>query len=64
MKQIIINETASSCGKKDKTRFVCPFCNEVLHMMISRGWVCECGEIIPFGMEKDDVNCTSHYEEH
>ncbi len=36
----------------------CPFCDEELHTKTSDGWVCQCGEMIPFGMEKDNgENC-------
>jgi hypothetical protein len=36
----------------------CPFCDEQLYSKTSDGWVCRCGEMIPFGMEKDDEeNC-------
>ncbi len=32
----------------------CPFCDEELSMKTPDGWTCRCGELIPFGMEKDD----------
>jgi hypothetical protein len=36
----------------------CPFCDEELKTRTGNGWTCGCGEMIPFGMEKDDEeNC-------
>jgi len=38
----------------------CPFCDKELRIKTSEGWVCACGENIPFGMEKDDQeNCAN-----
>ncbi len=38
----------------------CPICDEQLQFKIPGGWLCQCGEMIPFGMEKDDdENCAS-----
>jgi hypothetical protein len=42
------------CDNKDKTMLACPFCDEELLTKTSDSWVCQCGEMIPFGMEKDD----------
>jgi hypothetical protein len=40
----------------------CPFCDHVLQTKIPSGWLCRCGETIPFDLEKDDeencVNCS------
>ncbi len=37
---------------------ICPFCDEPLEMKTPLGWTCRCGEMIPFGLEKDnDENC-------
>ena len=36
----------------------CPFCDEHLETKTAAGWACCCGEMIPFGLEKDDEeNC-------
>ncbi len=38
---------------------VCPICDEQLQTKMLDGWLCQCGEMIPFGMEKDDhENCS------
>jgi len=38
----------------------CPFCDKVLVTESSIGWLCECGEVIPFGFEiNTDENCES-----
>jgi hypothetical protein len=36
----------------------CPICDERLETRTDQGWECKCGELIAFGMEKDDdENC-------
>jgi len=38
----------------------CPLCDEHLETKTAEGWACRCGEMIPFGLEKDDdENCES-----
>jgi hypothetical protein len=45
--------------RKDTLMLACPFCDKELRTKTSDGWVCGCGESIPFGMEKDDEeNCS------
>ena len=31
----------------------CPLCDKTLLTQTSEGWQCECGELIPFGLEID-----------
>lgn len=31
----------------------CPFCENMLSVQTTKGWQCECGELIPFGLETD-----------
>ncbi len=31
----------------------CPFCEQALHERTSEGWMCACGETIPYGFERD-----------
>jgi len=40
----------------------CPFCDEQLQLKTSDGWNCQCGEMIPFGMEKDDEESCARCE--
>lgn len=36
----------------------CPFCDKTLSNQTSGGWLCECGELVPFGFELDAAeNC-------
>ena len=36
----------------------CPFCETALSAQTTDGWQCECGELIPFGLETDSgENC-------
>ena len=36
----------------------CPFCENALSVQTTKGWQCECGELIPFGLETDSSeNC-------
>ena len=36
----------------------CPFCERLLKEKNADGWNCECGECIPFGLEREDEeNC-------
>ncbi|MBI4687325.1 MAG: hypothetical protein HY756_06045 [Nitrospirae bacterium] len=36
----------------------CPICDNILKNHTPEGWQCECGELIPFGFEKDaEENC-------
>lgn len=36
----------------------CPFCENMLSVQTTKGWKCECGELIPFGLETDsNENC-------
>lgn len=36
----------------------CPFCERPLSDQHTDGWLCKCGETIPFGLEKDsNENC-------
>lgn len=45
---------------KDAIMLACPICDEKLQMQTPDGWLCQCGEMIPFGMEKDDdENCAN-----
>jgi hypothetical protein len=38
----------------------CPICDEQLQFKILGGWLWQCGEMIPFGMEKDEgENCAT-----
>lgn len=38
----------------------CPICDRPLTNQLQNGWICRCGETIPFGLEKDsDDNCDS-----
>ncbi len=38
----------------------CPICDAELKEKTSAGWACRCGELIPFGMERDDEeNCSN-----
>jgi hypothetical protein len=47
-------------GKKDIIMLACPLCDEQLQTKTPGGWLCRCGEMIPFGMEKDDEeNCSN-----
>jgi len=46
--------------RKDAIILVCPICDDQLQIKIPDGWLCQCHEMIPFGMEKDDnENCSS-----
>ena len=36
----------------------CPLCEAALETRETGGWLCRCGEMIPFGFERDDdENC-------
>ncbi|HHN65212.1 MAG TPA: hypothetical protein ENK09_07625 [Nitrospirae bacterium] len=38
----------------------CPFCDNELNERTDKGWICSCGELIPFGLETDTSdNCDS-----
>lgn len=38
----------------------CPICEQTLLAQAPRGWLCDCGEFIPFGLEIDSAeNCAS-----
>jgi hypothetical protein len=38
----------------------CPFCDERLKAKSFDCWVCQCGEMIPFGMEIDNEEKCDH----
>jgi hypothetical protein len=38
----------------------CPICSDSLTTKTSDGWMCRCGEPIPFGMEADDTESWAH----
>jgi hypothetical protein len=51
---------AVSLHAEDLIMLACPFCEKELRVKTSDGWACQCGETIPFGMERDDgENCAS-----
>jgi len=36
----------------------CPFCENALKVRSETGWKCDCGELIPLGLENDsEENC-------
>ncbi len=38
----------------------CPLCEQTLISQAPGGWLCDCGELIPFGLEIDSAeNCES-----
>lgn len=38
----------------------CPFCENELSVQTPQGWQCQCGEMIPFGLETDsNENCAN-----
>jgi hypothetical protein len=38
----------------------CPICEHDLKTRVTDGWLCQCGEKIPFGFEQDDnENCVT-----
>ncbi len=53
----------SGVGIRSRSRMqmlACPFCEGELKEKTSDGWTCRCGELIPFGMEKDDAENCQH----
>lgn len=47
-------------GPKLISMLACPFCYEEPETKTGDGWTCRCGEMIPFGMEKDEEENCAH----
>jgi hypothetical protein len=46
--------------RERNTMLTCPFCDQPLQTKALQGWMCQCGEHIPFGLENDDEeNCAN-----